>query len=499
MNWRRSGVALGLLGLVLVIVLSAPWLRSEEPAYQGKPISYWLQQVSQLERIKDSTEAIQQIGEAGLPWILGELGAKDSRLKLKVEHYLSYQRVIALDFGRAEERRMRGVLAIRMLGPGAKAAIPRLGEMIKDRELALEAGEALGWIGKDAAPTLAEALGSRQIPTTRLAALAGLSEMGTNAVPATAALLEASHDPDLRIRRRSVQVLGVAEGDHPDMVLPVLKESLHAQDPTLRLFAVSMISSVWTNRAELQAVLVDGLTDANPQVRGMCAMGLGRMGEQARSAAPQLVEMLKDPENGLSVAAALRDILGAGCVAPIAQALTNQPARVQARWMLLISRFDTNAEPAVPMVVEHLKDADEFARSAAIVTLGRIHRRPDLTVEPLMEVLTNEDAGTRHAAAGALAAYGGDARAAGGLLLELAQQERAGTNDGAAAGSNWMMNLAVRVRRGDGGFGAPLARRDGRFGGGSGRRPFDDSFRPMGFAEALRQIDPELAAKAEQP
>jgi len=205
---------------------------------------------------------------------------------------------------------------------------------------------------------------------------------------------------------------------------------------------------------------------------------------------------VNDPGSSVPAALALRQILGADCVLPIAHALTNQIPQVQARMILMMAGFETNAEPAVPIIADFVRNANPAVRSAAILTLGRIRCRPDLVVPRLIESLTNENFRTQHAAAAALAAFGTEAAAAVPLLRELAQKEQ---TSGAAPESA----QAPGMPRGRGG--PPTGgRAGGRLGAARGWGFWfrvDGGFPPgmprwMSFTDALQQIDPEAASGA---
>jgi HEAT repeat protein len=488
-NRRRNRIAFGLaaVALAFLFLLRLSW--SSEPTYHGRRISYWLGQIGRVGPQDESIAAVKGIGAAGLPWILSGLQAKDSRLKKKLLRLAEEQVLVEFDFSRAEEKRGQAMMAIRILGPAARDGIPAMGSMLEDPELALGTAEALGSVGPDAVQVLAEALTNRNT-TVRTAALSGLWELGTNAEPAVAAVSAACHDPDVNIQRKAVEVLGAISLNKPESAFPALIETLHAGDPMLRAFAVHSLASLGKDEPDrVLALVMEGLEDSDAGVRGASTMVAVGMGERAKAAVPKLLEMLNDPDETVPAALALREILGADCVLPIARALTNQIPQVQARMILMMARFETNAEPAVPILVDFVNSTNPAVRSATILTLGRIRCEAGLVVPRLIECLTNENPRTQHAAAASLAAFGTEAAAAVPLLRELAQKELhpgVTPESAQAPGTSRGWGRIPNGGRNGNGFGAGRGwgfwfRVDGGFPPGLPRW--------MSFADALRQIE----------
>ena len=75
--WAAGGLIIIALGTVL-------YLSNREPAYQGKPISYWVDQfrgATSFVQIRDSQIAFHQIGPTGVPYILGRIKSDHSELR----------------------------------------------------------------------------------------------------------------------------------------------------------------------------------------------------------------------------------------------------------------------------------------------------------------------------------------------------------------------------------------------------------------------------------
>src|SRR4051812_24470518 len=105
----RAGIATALFALVGGILLFAFW-PSREPAYAGKPLSYWLRQDFWSIRggkgpSPQAEDAVRQIGTNALPTLIRMLRARDSRLKLALMNWSAKQSLIKFEFSSSWERR----------------------------------------------------------------------------------------------------------------------------------------------------------------------------------------------------------------------------------------------------------------------------------------------------------------------------------------------------------------------------------------------------------
>jgi HEAT repeats len=79
MEERWSYAVLSLIGVVAVAVVLALVLRPCEPVYQGKPLSYWVDQLwTQPERYTECNKAIQAIGPKAVPFLINQARRQDS-------------------------------------------------------------------------------------------------------------------------------------------------------------------------------------------------------------------------------------------------------------------------------------------------------------------------------------------------------------------------------------------------------------------------------------
>jgi hypothetical protein len=150
--------------VIALIVLTWAIFRSPEPAYEGVPLSVWLQRyedlnyftVSEQSWHREADEAVRNIGTNALPILLELIDAKDSRFKLKMMDLAGKQSVIKTHFTTAKTRQQIALTAFRVLGPAAKPAIPKLGEILASGQWM--AAPALSAIGPDSIGTLVNGL-----------------------------------------------------------------------------------------------------------------------------------------------------------------------------------------------------------------------------------------------------------------------------------------------------------------------------------------------------
>jgi len=159
-------------------------------------------------------------------------------------------------------------------GAKAKEAIPVLIEALKDPRFEVRtircfgddepdhwAASALVYIGADSVPSLAKALGSKDMVIRRHAAHA-LRSLSSEAKSATDALIQAAKDQDPRVRQLAVMALNGVEPD-PELAVPVL---------------------------------VAALDDSDARVRCAAGDALRDYGREARVAVPKILETLKDKD-----------------------------------------------------------------------------------------------------------------------------------------------------------------------------------------------------------
>ncbi|MGH7870289.1 MAG: HEAT repeat domain-containing protein, partial [Candidatus Dormibacteraceae bacterium] len=228
----RTPLTIVFLALLLWIAWQIVYLRTQKPlAYQGTPLSVWLQDYEFGKQSPGTDKALRAMGTHALPTLMRMLRAKDSPLRLRLLTLAQKQHWVQFHHTPAETLHMRAVLAFHALGAKGKSVVPELIKMYKQ----------------------APADG----PWAPGAVLAGIGPDASAAIPA---LLANVTNVNQGARELSVAALGRIHAE-PELVIPVL---------------------------------IKALADVSP-VRYQAVIGLGLYGKVATNAGPALLDLIKNP------------------------------------------------------------------------------------------------------------------------------------------------------------------------------------------------------------
>jgi HEAT repeat protein len=227
-----------------------------------------------------------------------------------------------------DDRRETALEILGGIGPQAAAAVPAIANVLKEPGVAprIAAAEALLRIVPNhagAVAVLGNILRAENADHRRFAAQT-IVHLGRIAGQCESALMEAAGDKDSSVRFLIAEALGLIGLDRSERTLPTLKAMLADDDAAVRVAAAD---SMWTLEQPAETVLptlLQVLKDYKPgrEVRpelqllqerlptASAASVLGRLGPEARSAVPALIEASERPNMGLRLAAidALGDI-----------------------------------------------------------------------------------------------------------------------------------------------------------------------------------------------
>lgn len=131
--------------------------------------------------------------------------------------------------------RAKVIVALGFIGPEAKACLPRLVSILKNKQEIPDARDsaavALGRMGEDALPVLIELLKDEDVEVRKNAPF-GLKELGSLAQPAIPSLIEALADPDSDVRQYSAGTLAYLA----PASLPALTKALENTNPYIRQY-----------------------------------------------------------------------------------------------------------------------------------------------------------------------------------------------------------------------------------------------------------------------
>ncbi|MCZ6677540.1 MAG: HEAT repeat domain-containing protein [Candidatus Poribacteria bacterium] len=260
---------------------------------------------------------------------------------------------------------------------------------------------ALGQIGaaaQDAVPALigalAEALERIGTPedsdenrNIRLIAAEALGKIGQPAVPA---LTKALNDKNDQLRVGAVYPLYQIDASKLDTVLPVLIEGIRDADGNVREISVWAAGRMGAAAKDAVPALIQALHDENANIRESAASALGRMGEAAKDAVPALIELFKDGIQNVREHAtfALIDI-GESAVPALMEALNHEDSRVRV-YATRVSAIDhSKLDRVIPVLIDSLSDADGAIRLTATHVVNDIGEPAHATVPALIKALNN--------------------------------------------------------------------------------------------------------------
>jgi HEAT repeat protein len=259
------------------------------------------------------------------------------------------------------------------MGPDARVAVPALIELLKDKDLRVEAAAALGEIGPDAKaalPAMMEALRAERraqsLGCYRVAR--SLALIGEAAVPLLLDALEKEQDIQEAVATAlgyigepaAAPLVRLLAGKNTDLshlawitfgqmkcsaaaAVPLLLKALKDGNPEVRFKAAYALASTGQGVQGVVPGLLLALRDKHPKVRAAAAETLGLLGPEAITAVPALADRLRDElEIGCRASFALAS-LGEKGVPSLVAALRdrNRNVRVNAclgRWTPLFGQ-----------------------------------------------------------------------------------------------------------------------------------------------------------------
>lgn len=302
------------IGVLLLLLFAARFVRSLDPVYAGRHLSDYLATTRGISvnygfdpgsgtslpfqpgvrfGSSEARPAVMAVGTNALPMLVRMLGAKN-----KPSRWEGWLRPWSLKFpllGRfirrtplnAQEEQLQALVAFHMLGPLAAAAIPRILPLLEDRETALAASLALRYIRPERSSDILSLTNVLQIagldllgqPPDRLhaTALLVLSTFGTQALEALPALTNAIKSPSEQVQAAAALALARI-GAPPEIAVPLIARTLvQAPAPPFP-----------TNTANLSAYLVALRRPSGDTTLLMKVRALADYGRHASNALPAL-------------------------------------------------------------------------------------------------------------------------------------------------------------------------------------------------------------------
>ena len=145
--------------------------------------------------------------------------------------------------------------------------------------------------------------------------------------------------------------------------------------------------------------------------RDRAAQLLFEMGEHARPALPSLEKAATDPMWYIRISAKAALIkLRNESLAPYVEQLKDKSDPI--KWYpnaMLLGKFGTNAQAAVPLLLESLQSSDQIIQAHALIALGMIKSEPKLCVPAIIPFLTDVNVSLRQKSYYAILSFAEDA------------------------------------------------------------------------------------------
>lgn len=251
-------------------------------------------------------------------------------------------------------------------------AMPHLERCLDDTELNVKhlAVIALGAYGSEAVQSLARALDSRFIVSTRIAAANGLARIGEESAPAAEALRACLYDanPDLRWHA----AFALSRIKKPAVSL--LQREIDASRPIVAALAVQSLGWIGSDAKDSVDSIERLSKEADPKLQMHCLTAMAKITEDAETSLPVLIELTQDPSHQVSA-------------------------------VIRIGELGELGSDARDALVDCLSSDNHECRCEAILALARIKANDDETVELLGGIQSTEQGKTSKLAKAALASF----------------------------------------------------------------------------------------------
>jgi HEAT repeat protein len=366
--------------------------------------------------------------------------------------------------------------------PGPGVILPTLNKALKDQNAEVRAAACgaigmLGAKGKAAVPVLVEALKDKDVGVV-LAAVSALGDVGPAAKDSAPNLLALAGYPDFIILE---PIVGAALAGMGEAVVPVLAAALKEASPERRRVAAYALGSMGPEARGAVKALSLALRDETWAVRTLAARALGAVGKEAQAALPRLRDATADPDPMVRIRAALAVWQVGGetkYVEPLARALEDETAGVREAGCQALAAMGPDAKTATPALARALTDKESIVRQAAAEALGKIGPAAAGEAAALRGLMKDADKAVRVSGAYALWQVTGQAKDSLEVL-------RNALSDSASLRAHAVTKL--------GGMGPEAS--DALPELVAMYREEDGEAMRRGLADAIKRIDPDLAAK----
>jgi HEAT repeat protein len=285
---KKRGLLLALLFVALlggvVWVLSRP----TEPAYQGKPLSAWLNEYNG--RPGDTNQAalvaIREMGTNAIPALLKIIESDDPPFQRMMSELNRKQSLVHFPVREKPYPRWAASAALYAMGANARPAFPALTNLLFHANSLFKSAapaNALAGLGSSGLPPLLAAL-TNQNPFIRSSAATGLGWARSDQNIVVPALIARLSDRDWWVHCEAVWALGHLHAE-PELAVPALMKDYPGNDPKLRSEILRAIGRFETNASAAVPMLLQALSDSDPTVFNHAASALKQIDPAAAAKA----------------------------------------------------------------------------------------------------------------------------------------------------------------------------------------------------------------------
>jgi HEAT repeat protein len=367
--------------------------------------------------------------------------------------------VIPLAFDKNAEVRRAAIYALEEIKPGPQVILPLIDQVLKETDpmVRMQALTLVAEIGKPAVPSLIKLLGNEESAPWGCIALGAIGADAADAIPALTKLLDAAHQPKLRLEAAmALSSIGPAAVT----ALPELKSILDKKDPVVMpgaIFAIgrlgpagkpaerqlrdiaeredlfSRVIASWAlcklnpeNQkllADSVLVLVTALIDKEPRTRDAATKCLVDLKPRPSLLMPAIGKIINgaNSESMNNIVEAIADV-GVPAVPILIRALNEESQRP--RVAAILGRLGPDAKDAAPALAAIVEqDKSPAARREALIALGSIGPFANIQAPVVAKVLKDDDTQLRAAACYTLGKIGPLAVGCKNDLLECLKSE----------------------------------------------------------------------------
>jgi hypothetical protein len=286
-------------------VVHSPAVPHEQPVYQGKPLSYWVNKAGEFDdngAPKVAIEAIHAIGSNAVPFLLDWMPRRETIHRDRSSGTPGWDGLEAAWWA---------------LGSDGKSAIPVLAHIINQSQRTMddysvwtESAKAISYLGPDAIEPMLTTVTNMQGKHHVWELIHNFQNLGTNGALAVPALIHWANDSDYWVRDGVVSALG-GIGQRPDLAVPVILNALeHDSNGMVRRDAAEALGAFANDSDTVLSELTRMLKDPDWQAREGALSGLGKISDKPDVVIPLIVPFLSDENSVIERAAAyaLRDL-----------------------------------------------------------------------------------------------------------------------------------------------------------------------------------------------